>query len=119
MSYVQGFVTAVPADARETYRKFAEKGAKLFREFGATRIVEAWGDNVPDGKTTDFKKAVQAKPGEVVVFGWQEFPDKAAADAAYEKMMNDPRMRELGDMPFDGLRMIYGGFSTIVDDHRR
>ena len=68
MSYVQGFVTGVPADARETYRKFAERGAKLFREFGATRIVEAWGDNVPDGKTTDFKKAVQAKPGVVVVF---------------------------------------------------
>jgi uncharacterized protein YbaA (DUF1428 family) len=90
--------------------------AKLFREFGATRIVEAWGEDVPDGKVTDFKRAVQAKAGEVVVFGWQEFPSKAVADAAFDKMMNDPRMKELGAIPFDGQRMIFGGFSTLVDE---
>jgi len=119
MTYVQGFVAAVPAVNKEAYRKFAEKGAKLFREFGATRIVEAWGDNVPDGKTTDFKKAVQAKAGEIVVFGWQEFPSKAAAEAAYAKMMSDPRMGELGVMPYDGQRMIFGGFDVITDERNR
>jgi uncharacterized protein YbaA (DUF1428 family) len=116
MGYVQGFVAAVPAGNKESYRKHAADAAKLFREFGATRIVEAWGEDVPDGKVTDFKRAVQAKAGEVVVFGWQEFPNKALAHAAFDKMMNDPRMKELGAIPFDGQRMIFGGFSTLVDE---
>ena len=119
MSYVQGFVVAVPAANKEAYRKFSAQAAKLFREFGATRVVEAWGDNVPDGKTTDFKKAVQAKSDEVVVFGWQEYPDKAAADAAFAKMMSDPRMGDLGAMPCDGQRMIFGSFATIVEERSR
>ena len=117
MNYVEGFVIAVPAANKEAYRKHAAKAAPLFKEFGATRLVEAWGDDVPDGKVTDFKGAVKAKDDEVVVFGWMEYPDKATRDAASEKMMNDPRMKEeMGDMPFDGQRMIFGGFAPIVDE---
>ncbi len=116
MNYVEGFVIAVPAANKEAYRKHAAKAAPMFKEFGATRVVEAWGDDVPDGKVTDFKGAVKAKDDEVVVFGWMEYPSKAARDAATDKMMNDPRMKEMGDMPFDGQRMIFGGFAPIVDE---
>lgn len=116
MSYVEGFVCAVPAANKEAYRKHAAGAAPLFKEFGVIRHVEAWGDEVPDGKVTDFKGAVKAEPEEVVVFGWFEYPDKAARDAANEKMMNDPRMKQMGaEMPFDGRRMIYGGFASLVD----
>ena len=112
MSYVEGFVVPVPAANKETFRKHAADAAPMFKEFGATRMVEAWGDNVPDGKLTDFKGAVKAKPDEVVVFSWFEYPDKAARDAANEKMMSDPRMKQMGaNMPFDGQRMIFGGFA--------
>lgn len=115
MTYVQGFVVAVPAANKEAYRKHAADAVGLFKEFGATRMVEAWGDDVPDGKLTDFKGAVKAEDGEVVVFSWLEYADKATADAASEKMMNDPRMKEMGEnMPFDGKRMIYGGFSSLT-----
>ena len=107
MAYVQGFVAAVPAANKEAYRKHAAGAAALFREFGVTRMVEAWGDDVPDGQVTDFKGAVKAQPGEVIVFAWHEYPDKAAAEAAHQKMISDPRMEEMGgDMPFDGGRMI-------------
>jgi len=117
MSYVSGFVAAVPAANKETYRKHAAEAALLFKEFGATRMVEAWGDDVPDGKVTDFKGAVKAKPGEVVVFSWLEFPSKEAHDAANANIMSDPRMKEMGtNMPFDGQRMIYGGFASLVDE---
>ncbi len=117
MTYVQGFVLAVPTAKKEEYRKHAANAAPLFKEFGATRMVECWGDDVPDGKLNDFKGAVQAKPDETVVFAWLEYPNKAARDAANEKMMADPRMAEMGaDMPFDGQRMIFGGFDSIVDD---
>jgi len=116
MTYVEGFVIAVPAANRETYRKYAEEGAKLFREYGATRVVEAWGDDIPDGEVTDFKGAVKAKDDEVVLFSWIEYPNKAVRDAAVQKMMKDPRMQALGEMPFDGQRMIFGGFDVIVDD---
>ena len=115
MAYVEGFVAAVPAANKDAYRQHAAQAASLFKEFGSTRQVEAWGDDVPDGKLTDFKGAVKAKPDEVVVFAWLEYPDKAARDAANAKMMSDPRMHELGDMPFDGKRMIFGGFQVIVD----
>ena len=87
---------AVPAANKEAYRKHAADAAPMFKEFGATRMVEAWGDDVPDGKLTDFKGAVKAKTDEVVVFSWFEYPDKAARDAANEKMMSDPRMKEMG-----------------------
>jgi uncharacterized protein YbaA (DUF1428 family) len=117
MSYFEGFVVAVPAANKEAYLKQAKDGAPLFLEFGATRMVETWGEDVPDGKVTDFKGAVKAEPGEVVVFSWFEYPDKTTRDAAVEKMMADPRMKEMGaNMPFDGKRMIVGGFEAIVDD---
>ncbi|HEU4985854.1 MAG TPA: DUF1428 domain-containing protein [Rhizobiaceae bacterium] len=117
MAYVEGFVVAVPAANKETYRKHAADAAPLFKEFGVTRMVEAWGDDVPDGKVTDFKGAVKAKEDEVVVFGWFEYPSKEVRDAANQKMMSDPRMKQAGEtMPFDGQRMIFGGFAPFVDE---
>lgn len=115
MKYVDGFVVAVPADKKEAYRDFAAQAATLFREFGASRLVECWGDDVPAGKLTDFHMAVKAEAHEVVVFSWIEYPSKEVRDTAMQKMMNDPRMAALGEMPFDGKRMIYGGFAPIVD----
>ena len=89
----------------------------MFQDFGVQRHVEAWDSDVPEGKVTDFRKAVEAKEDEKVVFSWFEYPDKATRDAANEKMMSDPRMKEMGaDMPFDGKRMIMGGFDAIVEE---
>ena len=116
MSYIEGFVVAVPRGNKEAYRKFAADSMSLFKEFGATRQVETWADDVPDGKVTDFKTAVQAKPDETIVFSWLEYPDKATRDAANKKMMEDAKMKEMGaNMPFDGQRMIWGGFQPIND----
>lgn len=113
--YIEGFVVAVPTANKEAYRQHAESAVPIFKEFGMTRMVEAWGDDVPDGKVTDFKRAVQANNDETVVFSWCEYPDKATRDAANEKMMSDPRMEEMGEMPFDGKRMIFSGFDPIID----
>lgn len=112
MTYVDGFVAAVPAANKNDYIKHAREAGALFKEWGATRIVETWGDDVPQGKQTDFMRAVQAKPDEVVVFSWVEYPDKATRDAVGQKMMTDPRMQAM-KMPFDGARMIYGGFNAL------
>ena len=117
MTYVDGFVLAVPAARKEEFRRHAAEAAPLFRQFGATRVVEAWGDDVPDGKVTDFKGAVKAEEGETVVFSWFEYPDRATRDAANEKMRSDPGMAAMGaSMPFDGKRMIMGGFASIVEE---
>ena len=116
MSYVEGFVVAVPAANKEAYRKHAEQASQLFKELGATRFVECWGDDVPEGKITDLRGAVNAKDDEVVVFSWLEYPSKEIRDAANQKMMSDPRMKAMAEeMPFDGKRMIFGGFVPIVD----
>jgi uncharacterized protein YbaA (DUF1428 family) len=116
MTYVDGFVLAVPAASKEIYRKHAAEAAPLFKEFGAIRMVECWGDDVPDGKLTDFRGAVKAKEDEVVVFSWIEYPSKEVRDAANQKIMTDPRMKAMGEqMPFDGKRMIFGGFAPILD----
>jgi len=117
MTYVEGFVAAVPTANKEEYRKHATDAAPLFKEFGVSRHLEAWGDDVPKGKLTDFHGAVQAADDETVVFAFFEYPDKATRDAANEKMMSDPRMKQMGEtMPFDGKRMIMGGFDCIVDE---
>ena len=116
MSYIDGFIAAVPRTNKDAYHKHAAGSVAMFKEFGATRQVETWGDDVPDGKVTDFKSAVKAKPDEVVVFSWLEYPDKETRDKANEKIMSDPKMKELGSsMPFDGKRMIFGGFQPIND----
>jgi uncharacterized protein YbaA (DUF1428 family) len=115
MSYIDGFVIPVPAGKKEAYRAMAANAATVFREYGATRIVECWGDDVPDGKVTDFKRAVQAQAGENVVFSWIVWPSKAVRDEASKKVMSDPRMKMGADMPFDGKRLIYGGFELLLD----
>jgi uncharacterized protein YbaA (DUF1428 family) len=116
MSYVEGFIAAVPEQNREAYRQHAAGAAALVHEFGVTRHVEAWDDDVKEGKHTDFRRAVQAKDGEKVVFAWFEYPDRAARDAANAKFMSDPRMEEMGkSMPFDGKRMVFGGFDAFLD----
>jgi uncharacterized protein YbaA (DUF1428 family) len=118
MTYIEGFVAAVPAANKEAYRKHAAEAAPLFKEFGVTRMVETWGDEVPAGKITDFKGAVKAKPDEVIVFSWMEYPSKAARDAAHPKIMTDPRMQKIGaGMPFDAKRMIFAGFTPIIDEN--
>jgi uncharacterized protein YbaA (DUF1428 family) len=115
MSYIDGFVLAVPDANREAFIAHADRFDSIFLEYGATRVLECWGDDVPDGKVTDFRRAVQAKEGESVVFSWVEWPDKATRDAGMKKFMDDPRMQAAGDMPFDGKRMIFGGFVPVVD----
>jgi uncharacterized protein YbaA (DUF1428 family) len=111
--YVAGFVIPVPEENMEAYRKWAETSAALFREYGCIEIVECWEDNVPTGKQTDFRRAVDAKDGEKIVFSWQVWPDKATLDAAEEKMQDDPRFAISGEIPFDPKRLILGCFKPI------
>jgi uncharacterized protein YbaA (DUF1428 family) len=116
MTYVEGFLTPVPAANREAFERHARICAPFFAKHGVRRVVEAWGDDVPDGKVNDLKKSVAAEPDETVVFSWFEYPDKAARDAANARMMADDEMAEMGkDMPFDGKRMIMAGFEAIVE----
>lgn len=116
MEYVDGFVLAVPTANLEVYRRHAEEGAVVFREHGALRMVECWGDDVPDGETTSFPMAVRKQPDETVVFSWIVWRSKEERDAGMAKVMADPRMHpDINPMPFDGRRMIYGGFRVIVD----
>ncbi|MES2903498.1 MAG: DUF1428 domain-containing protein [Pseudomonadota bacterium] len=113
VGYTDGFVTPVPEGKREEYRIMADKAAGIFREHGAIRSLEAWGDDVPAGKQTDFARAVKAKDDEKVVFSWLEWPDKATRDAGWAKIMEDERMKP-DEMPFDGKRMFWGGFEPVV-----
>ena len=123
MIYIDGFVIAVPTANKQKFIDHAKLGDGVFMDLGATRILECWGDDVPEGKVTDFRKAVQAKEDETVVFSWIEWPDKATRDAGMEQLMEmvndpskaDPRMDpEKNPMPFDGIRLIYGGFAPVV-----
>lgn len=114
--YIDGFVAAVPTANREAYRKHAEAAAIVFKEHGALKLVECWGDDVPDGKLTSFPMAVKKQADETVVFSWIAWPSRAARDAGMKKVMDDPRSKpEVNPMPFDGKRLIYGGFSVLVD----
>ena len=116
MAYIDGFVIAVPKANKQKFIDHAKKGDSVFQELGATRILECWGDDVPEGKVTDFRRAVQANQDEAVVFSWIEWPDKPTRDAAMKKVMSDPRMEpEANPMPFDGQRLVYGGFEPVVE----
>jgi uncharacterized protein YbaA (DUF1428 family) len=124
MSYIDGFVIAVPTANKQKFIAHAELGNGVFMDLGATRVVECWGDDVKDGKVTDFRKAVQATDEETVAFSWIEWPDKQTRDAAFATLtdwMNnpekaDPRMDPAKNpMPFDGKRMIFGGFAPVVE----
>ncbi|MBT9487948.1 MAG: DUF1428 domain-containing protein [Rubrivivax sp.] len=119
MSYIDGFVIAVPTANKQQFIDHARHFDTMFIELGATRVIEGWGDDVPDGKVTDFRRAVQATADETVAFSWVEWPDKATRDAGMKKMMEDPRMDPATPgnppMPFDGKRMIFGGFEAVVE----
>ncbi len=114
MTYIDGFIVPVPAGRKEDYRKMAEKAAAIFKEYGALKLVECWGNDVPHGKITDFYGAVKAEPGETIVFSWIVWPSKEVRDEGSKKLMADPRMKP-EDMPFDGKRMIYGGFELLLE----
>jgi uncharacterized protein YbaA (DUF1428 family) len=114
-NYVNGFIMPVPRANKEAYREMSERHAAIFREYGALRLVQAWGDDVPEGKVTDFYRAVQAQPDETVVFAFIEWPSKQVNDEAWDKMMKDERMQPSADAPFDGKRMFWGGFEVILD----
>jgi uncharacterized protein YbaA (DUF1428 family) len=116
MSYVDGFVAAVPTANREAYRTHAAAAAVVFKEYGAVSVVECWGDDVPEGKVTSFPMAVKRKDDETVVFAWITWPSRQVRDEGMQKVMADPRLQpDANPMPFDGQRLIYGGFEVIVD----
>ncbi len=114
MNYVDGFVVAVTTDKRDLYLEHARTAAAIFKENGAIQVVECWGDDVPEGKLTSFPLAVQRKPDETVVFSWIVWPSRSVRDDGMKKVMDDARMKDM-DMPFDGKRLIYGGFEVILD----
>jgi uncharacterized protein YbaA (DUF1428 family) len=114
MSYIDGMIAAVPTANKQEYLNHARAAAAIFREHGASRCVETWGDDVPDGKVTDFRRAVQATADETVVFSWITWPDKATRDAGWPKIMQDSRMAGL-KMPFDGKRLVHGGFEPLLE----
>ncbi|CAE6486294.1 uncharacterized protein YbaA (DUF1428 family) [Nitrosomonas nitrosa] len=117
MTYVDGFVAAVPTKNKEVYRAHAKKAAAVFKEHGALKLVECWGDDVPEGKITSFPMAVKCQQDETVVFSWIIWPSREVRDQGMEKVMSDPRLQpDVNPMPFDGKRMIYGGFEMIVDE---
>ncbi len=115
MSYIDGFVVPVPFAKKDAYREMAQKAAALFKEHGALRVVECWGDDVPEGTITDFRRSVKSDAQENIVFSWIEWPSKEARDEANERMKTDSRMKIPDDLPFDGSRMIFGGFEVLVD----
>ncbi|ACY17271.1 DUF1428 domain-containing protein [Haliangium ochraceum] len=115
MSYVDGFIIPVPRENKEAYRKLAAEMLPMFRELGALQVIECWGDDLPAGEHTDFRRSVKAEEGENVVFSWIVWPSKEVRDVAQQKMMDDPRMDMGDDMPMDTKRMIFGGFTVLVD----
>ncbi|MEW8507459.1 MAG: DUF1428 domain-containing protein [Candidatus Thiodiazotropha sp.] len=117
MSYVDGFIAAVPTNRKDEYIAHAKITANVFKEYGALKVVEAWGDDVPDGELTSFPMSVKQEANETVVFSWVIWPSKVIRDIAWQKIMEDPRMQEdKNPMPFDGKRLIYGGFNIILEE---
>jgi len=117
MNYIDGFVIPVPTAKREDYRQLAQTASAVFKDYGALKVVECWGDDVPEGKVTSFPMAVQRKPDETVVFSWIVWPSRQVRDEGMKKAMEDPRLQpDKNPMPFDGQRLIYGGFEAVVDE---
>ena len=115
--YVDGFVAAVPNANKSQFLEHARAAAVVFKEHGALRVVECWGDDVPEGEVTSFTMAVKRKDDETVIFSWIEWPSRAVRDEAMPKVMQDPRLQmETNPMPFDGKRVIYGGFTSIINE---
>ena len=115
MAYIDGFIVAVPEGSRDAFITHANIVDAVFIAHGATRVIEAWEDDVKDGTQTDMRRAVAAQPGERIVFAWIECPSKAIRDEAMPRAMADPRMAAAPEMPFDGKRMIFGGFTPVVN----
>ena len=115
MTYIEGFVIAVPTASKQKFIDHANQGDAVFMDHGATRVLECWQADVARGHTTDFFGAVDAKADESVVFSWIEWPDKATRDEAWKKIMADESLKPEGDMPFSGQRMFWGGFEPIFD----
>ncbi|MAK60361.1 MAG: RNA signal recognition particle [Ponticaulis sp.] len=114
MTYVSGYLAAVKTADKQKYTDFAAEMVSYFKDRGAVRVVECWGEDVPDGAVTSFPMAVKKEDDETVIFSWIEWPDRATCDACWEAMMSDTSMEGV-EMPFDSKRMIFGGFQTIVD----
>jgi uncharacterized protein YbaA (DUF1428 family) len=116
MNYVDGFVAAVPTENREIFRQHAAAAAAVFKEYGALNVVQCWGNDVPEGKLTSFTMAVKREADETVAFSWVTWPSREVRDEAWKKMMADPRMQPgANSMPFDGKRVIFGGFEVILE----
>ncbi|MDZ3830574.1 MAG: DUF1428 domain-containing protein [Sphingopyxis sp.] len=114
--YVDGYILPVAHGNKDAYSALAQTASTVFLDHGAVRVVECWGDDVPDGKVTDYRRAAHAVDGENVVFSWVEWPSKDARTAGWEKAMADERLHpNEREMPFDGKRMIYGGFAPVFD----
>lgn len=113
--YVQGFVLAVPGDSKQAYIDMANAATAGFADLGATRQVECWGEDVPHGQRTDFYRATQAQEGEVPLFSWIEWPDRATCDEAARRMETEWADKDMPEMPFDGMRMFWGGFTRVLD----
>lgn len=114
MTYITGFLTPVKTENKDRYIESARKAWPAFQKYGALEHVECWGEDVPDGTHTSFPMSVKLEEGEVVVFAWLRWPDRAAADKCWEQMQNDPDFSDM-DMPFDGKRMMWGGFAPVFE----
>lgn len=116
MDYIDGFMCSVPHENKNAYRKFAALAADIFKAYGALSVVECWENDVPEGKVNSMHSAVLRKEGEAVVFSWIRWPSKTVRDEAWPKVMQDERMpKDMSEAPFDGKRMIFGGFDVVLD----
>ena len=115
MSYFDGYILAVPKDKKQAYIELAKTSAQIFIDYGAIRVLETWGDDIPRGQVTDFFMAVKAEEHEGIVLSYVEWPDKATRDIGFEKVMSDPRCPPFETMPFNTKTMIFGGFESICD----